>query len=305
MINVLTVHWRSPKWIDVQMDYLNRNIDEPFRVFGALNGIDDRRLWDHFHFAEDMEGGHPEKLNALAAVVARDADPSDLLLFIDGDAFPVQKLTPWLFESLERFPLVAVQRREILDDRRPHPCFCATTVGFWNEIGGDWRRAEWVAPDGRVHDDVGSKLMLQLEQEKVEWLPLVRSNTFDIDPVWFAVYGHRVYHHGAGFRAPISRVDINRVYSGRWKPMTQPSLGMLLTSLKSNPSLALRARPRHALTVRSALRKTVVQARTKASIRRAEIQSDRMFNTILGDEFFYRRLDASPDPDGSGSIRQL
>jgi hypothetical protein len=296
MINVLTVHWRSPKWIDVQLDYLNRSINEPFRVFGALNGIDDHQLWDRFHFAEDLEGGHPEKLNALAEIVAADADPSDLLVFLDGDAFPVQPLTPWLHEALEKVPLVAVQRREILDDRRPHPCFCATTVGFWQQIEGDWRRAKWVAPDGRVHDDVGSRLMLQIEERNVDWLPLVRSNTWDLDPVWFGVYGHRIYHHGAGFRVPISRVDINRVYSGPWKRMRQPSLGMLVTTLRRQPTLALRARPRHVATVRKAVRKTVVQARTKASVRRSETQSDRMFNAILGDPFFYRRLDTSPEP---------
>ena len=65
MINIATVHWRSPKWIGVQLDYLERSIDAPFRVFGALNGIEDGALWDRFDFAEDMEGGHPEKLNAL------------------------------------------------------------------------------------------------------------------------------------------------------------------------------------------------------------------------------------------------
>ncbi len=136
MINIATVHWRSPKWIGVQLDYLERSIDAPFRVFAALNGIEDGALWDRFDFAEDMEGGHPEKLNALAGVIAGKSDPSDVLIFLDGDAFPVQKLTPWLDEALSRHPLVAVQRREILDDRRPHPCFCATTVGFWQEIGG-------------------------------------------------------------------------------------------------------------------------------------------------------------------------
>jgi hypothetical protein len=293
MINIATVHWRSPKWIGVQLDYLERNIDAPFKVFGALNGIEDGALWDRFDFAEDLEGGHPDKLNALASVIAAKSDPSDVLIFLDGDAFPVQQLVPWLTDALGRYPLVAVQRREILDDRRPHPSFCATTVGFWEEIGGDWRRAKWIAPDGRVHDDVGSRLMLQLEERGAEWLPMVRTNTRQVHPVWFAVYGHRVYHHGAGFRPPISRVDIDKAYSGPWRPMEQQSLGMLVTALRRRPTLALRIRPRHVASVKEAARRTFVQTRTRWTVKRAEQKSDRVFSEILADRSFYRKLDAS------------
>ena len=295
MINIATVHWRSPKWIRVQLDYLERSIDGPFKVFGALNGIDNGPLWDRFEFAEDMEGSHPEKLNALAAVIAERSDPADVLIFLDGDAFPVQRLEPWLTEVLARHPLVAVQRREILDDRRPHPCFCATTVGFWQEIGGDWRRAKWVAPDGRVHDDAGSKLMLELEERGIEWQPLLRTNTKEVHPVWFAVYGHRVYHHGAGFRPPISRVDIDKAYSGPWRPMEQQSLGMLATALRRRPSLVLQIRPRHAATVKEAVGRTLVQMRTRSSVKKAERKSDRMFGEIMQDPGFYRRLDAAAE----------
>ena len=39
MINVVTVHWKSDKWIDPQLAYLDRNIDEPYRVYAALRGV--------------------------------------------------------------------------------------------------------------------------------------------------------------------------------------------------------------------------------------------------------------------------
>ena len=48
MINVVTVHWQTPKWVEPQLGYLERNLDEPFRVFAALNGIEDRALWRRF-----------------------------------------------------------------------------------------------------------------------------------------------------------------------------------------------------------------------------------------------------------------
>jgi hypothetical protein len=39
-------------------------------------------------------------------------------------------------------------------------------------------------------------------------MPLLRSNTADLHPVWFAVYAEHIYHHGAGFRRRVSRVDV-------------------------------------------------------------------------------------------------
>jgi hypothetical protein len=292
MINITTVHWRSPKWIGVQLDYLERSFDVPYRVFGALNGISDKGLWKRFDFAEDLDGGHPEKLNELADIVAQDSDPSDVIIFLDGDAFPVQPMASWLKDELERYPLVAVQRREILDDRRPHPCFCATTVGFWREIQGDWRRGPWIAPDGREHNDVGSTLAIRLEERGVPWLPMNRTNTNNIHPVWFAIYGHRIYHHGAGFRTPFSRVDINRVFSGRWKRLDQPSLGMLATQLYRQPQKALQVRPRHLKTLESAIDRTMIQSRKKLSVKKSERLSDRLFNEILNDPKFFRKLDS-------------
>ena len=94
MINVMTVHWRTAKWIEIQLDYLHRNIETPFRVFAALNGIDAGGFQERFHFAADLTGSHPEKLNALADIAGAESDPNDVLLFLDGDAFPVRPLHP-------------------------------------------------------------------------------------------------------------------------------------------------------------------------------------------------------------------
>ncbi len=33
---------------------------------------------------------------------------------------------------------------------------------------------------------------------------MLRSNTVDIDPLWFGIYGDAVYHHGAGSRPMVS-----------------------------------------------------------------------------------------------------
>ena len=45
------------------------------------------------------------------------------------------------------------------------------------------------------------------ERNNFAWTPLLRTNKRNDHPLWFAVYGDIIYHHGAGFRRPFSRVD--------------------------------------------------------------------------------------------------
>jgi hypothetical protein len=48
---------------------------------------------------------------------------------------------------------------------------------------------------------VGANLMRRLELSGTAWVPVLRSNRVDLDPLYFGVYGDAIYHHGAGFRA--------------------------------------------------------------------------------------------------------
>jgi hypothetical protein len=129
-----------------------------------------------------------------------------VLVFLDGDAFPIAPLDTFLRRTLARWPLVAVRRDENLGDPQPHPCFCATTVGFWKRIGGDWNRGfTWRAETGHEVTDAGGNLLGRLRELGVEWYPLLRTNRRNIHPIWFAVYGDLVYHHGAGFRGGLCR----------------------------------------------------------------------------------------------------
>jgi hypothetical protein len=43
---------------------------------------------------------------------------------------------------------------------------------------------------------------------------LTRTNTVDLHPVWFAIYGDVVYHHGAGFRTGWTLDDLERSPAG-------------------------------------------------------------------------------------------
>jgi hypothetical protein len=44
---------------------------------------------------------------------------------------------------------------------------------------------------------------------------VLRTNRRNPHPLFFGVYGDVIYHHGAGFRLPISRVDLASLGSSR------------------------------------------------------------------------------------------
>lgn len=237
MIHVVTVHFMDDRWIGPQLRFLKRHLAEEHQVVACLNGIDP--AWNNvFHASHDLEGSHAEKLNALASIVTDSgAEPDDLLVFIDGDAFPI---APIGREMLAEAPLAAVRRDENLHDRQPHPCFCVTTVGFWTEIGGDWREGHtWPIESGQQVTDVGGNLLGILESAGVEWRPLLRTNRVNLDPLLFAIYGDVVYHHGAGFRVPKSRQmmmttrqEVLWAASGARTPTWVPLLGRAERSIR-------------------------------------------------------------------------
>jgi hypothetical protein len=294
MINVVTVHWKSAKWIPIQLAYLERNVNAPYRVFASLNGIDDPQFRKQFYYVDEVEiDSHPEKLNLLSQAVIERSKPEDVILFLDGDAFPVQPLQPWLDEMIERHSLVAIQRRENCQDLRAHPSFCATTVGFWKELGCDWMPEDWITPTGDLFNDAGGRLARILESQNVDWLPMLRTNTNDLHPLWYAVYGHKVYHHGAGFRDRVSKVDqvkrpalyaVNQSWDGA-------SLGQLSVEVRKNPSLVMKLRPHHIREIAIAARRTFLRRFTRRFTAKAAAESDDVFNQLESDSRFYRVFD--------------
>jgi hypothetical protein len=200
VLHIATVHFGSPRWIEIQTRYLRRHISVPYRTWTSLQGIDPS-YGEYFDRVIDQAGRHPGKLNNLALEITHEAQDDDLLMFLDGDAFPVADPMPVVLDAFARAPLVAVRRAENGGDRQPHPCFCVTTVGTWRDLHGDWSPGhKWTLPDGRRPSDVGGNLLRSLELTETPWVEILRSNRTHLDPLLFAVYGGIVYHHGAGFR---------------------------------------------------------------------------------------------------------
>ncbi len=176
------------------------HISIPYETWTSLQGID--ASWaSHFDHVIDQAGNHAGKLNNLAAEISHQADDDDLIMFLDGDAFPIADPMPLIRESLSRVPLVAVRRAENLDDRQPHPSFCVTAAKTWRELPGDWSTGHrWEGPEGRHPTDVGANLLRVLELTRTPWQDVLRTNPEHLDPLLCAIYGGVIYHHGAGFR---------------------------------------------------------------------------------------------------------
>jgi hypothetical protein len=283
MLHVATVHWQEDRWIEPQLRFMRRNLPE-HRIYASLNGIDIDRFGHEFHYAADMPGDHHVKLNALAEMITAEADPEDLLLFIDSDAFPIAPVDEQLLGGM---PLAAVRRDENAMEPMPHPCFCLTTVGFWNEIEGDWGQGKyfWTAPTGDQVTDGGANLLAILEERGLSWRPLLRSNRRDLDPVFFGVYADHVYHHGAGSRPPIlfrTALDAKEATRGARDaaliPERVPVLGRLERSV------------RYRLGRRREQRKLVEYQERSARL------SDEVFAQILVDDAFYRQFIDAPEP---------
>jgi hypothetical protein len=211
------VHFGSPQWIEIQARHLREHIRVPYQTWTSLQQIDPSYA-AYFDVVVEQQGSHAGKLNHLANEIVRAGNADDVLMFLDGDAFPIADPMPLVERSLAQAPLVAVRRSENAGDPQPHPCFCATTVGAWQRVAGDWSAGySWINDAHERVSDVGGNLLRKLELTQTPWVPLLRSNRTNIDPVFFGIYGDVIYHHGAGFRGAdqLHRLHIARGQDAR------------------------------------------------------------------------------------------
>lgn len=209
MIHIATVHWKTDKWIDIQLSYIEKHFKSDYRVYAFLNDVPGSHSHKFYYTNTEPIDQHAIKLNLLAERIGWNGKDEDIIVFLDGDAFPISDdIEPFLRSKVEKHKVIAIQRVECDGDLHPHPSFCATTIGFWRQINGDWKMGHsWKDARGLTITDVGGNLYLQLTQLNINWLPLRRSNKKNLHNLWFGIYENLIYHHGAGFRIPISRID--------------------------------------------------------------------------------------------------
>ena len=204
MLYIATVHHASPRWIEIQTAHIRKHVAVPHQIWTSLERIDPA-YGVHFDKVLVQKGMHAAKLNGLAMEICDVAGDEDLLMFFDGDAFPIADPMPLVAQGLAQAPLMAVRRAENGEEPQPHPCFCVTTVGTWKALPGDWTAGyTWPSVRGVPTSDVGGNLLRRLELAEMPWFEVLRSNRRDLDPLYFAIYGDAIYHHGAGLTGGLS-----------------------------------------------------------------------------------------------------
>lgn len=273
MIHFITVHWKSPRWIPVQKKYIADNTDSPFLIWADLFEISEEydTFFDNVYRTGIVD--HATKLNYLAEKVISKHNDEDVLVFIDGDAFPIKEWTKRIIEQLDNYPLIAVQRRENDGDIQPHPCFCVTKIKTWKMISGDWSAGyKWVNNSGENVTDVGGNLLNKLEKHDLSWRPLLRSNNINYHPLWFGIYDNLIYHHGAGFRVMASRQDVKNSAKKKF-----PKLSKLYHSIKIPNKLKI--------TISNLIPGSSVQITEKA-----KKSEQKLFQEICSDITFFKQF---------------
>ena len=206
---ICTVHFREKKWVKVQENYLNKYTNLDFIVIAVTSADLEPSLPSHWIKIRDNGiKDHATKLNIAGDIAYHIANKDDIIVFLDSDCFPIANWCDRITKYLDEKKVVAVQRIENVGDQQPHPCFACMKAKTWKLIKGDWRRGyEWNNSNGEKVTDVGGNLLQILNQEKISWHKIHRSNTFNPHPLFFGIYGSIVYHHGAGSRTSISRAD--------------------------------------------------------------------------------------------------
>lgn len=210
MIHIATIHHDTPKFMKPQKEYLEKYTPEDFKVYCGISNL--APTVEHYKFLDFSNDTvqHGERLDRLASVICDEAQDDDCLVFIDSDAFPIVKWVDFLKSSLQDHPIAAIVRLENPtpliseeDSNFPHPCFFATTVGFWKE-----HALSWELDPATGAQSAGVVLHRKLKELNVTWTALVRSNAINIHPLYFGIYGGMIYHHGAGNRGVYDSIDI-------------------------------------------------------------------------------------------------
>lgn len=203
MIHIATIHWKTNFFKEVQYRFIKRNISS-FKIWAFSDKlpkeeIDHKKDSEMYYFCEDGgEPDHRKKLDRLAKKILNEAKEDDVILFLDGDSWPVAPIDNLIRDTLEQFPMGAVIRIEN-GERHTHPCFTFTKVKFWSENNLSWK-------EGYIRDRKYGVNFIKhfLSDRKLNWKKFYRTKGITDHKVFFSIYGDVVYHHGAGFRDPVS-----------------------------------------------------------------------------------------------------
>ena len=217
MIHIVTNHHKSIKWLELQSKFLRENTIGDYKVYCGVSDMPkevELPLVEKYDLdkLEGVENKHAYKMNHLSNLVSvSDQNKSDLLIFLEPDALPIHRGWDQFIEGcLNEYSAIAISREEnieplLREDQKPypHPCFFATTLGFWKE-----NNLSWDLDPSQGAECAGVLLKKWFDESGNKWAKLLRTNCFNLHPLNFGVYGDLIYHHGSGNRPIYDSVDI-------------------------------------------------------------------------------------------------
>jgi hypothetical protein len=144
---------------------------------------------------------------------------------------------------------------------------------------------------------VGGTLYNQLLERGADWLPLLRTNTRELHPLWFAIYGDHVYHHGAGFRRRVSRVDVAD-NADLASPRLRDTARLYRQQHISLTHVLRRINLSNLRRVWHGLRQELPGSDQSRYLEEATALSDRVYDDLVAHPDFYRRFEDGPSPVG-------
>ncbi len=122
------------------------------------------------------------------------------IVHLCSDAFPIQSdwIERYCSQITRQCPVVGIKRLEYGRDFSDTAFLAFSAEGF--------RRHYFdFSPVGVA--DAGAGISRYIEEEGLEWKPLLRSNAYNYHPLVSGIYDDRIYHHSAGSRRPSSHYD--------------------------------------------------------------------------------------------------
>lgn len=214
MIHYITIHFKNPLWIDIQLKHINYHTDN-FKVWALFGGgLDPESHKDKYYYIDHAENkhergsrNHSRSLNRLAKIVCSDKNTkaNDILVFLDSDCFPINNINQYIESKIKMHSFCAVNRFENAGDEIPHPSFAFCSVDFWEKNGLSWLPSTYDC--GLGWDDVGGELLDYFSRNDIGWFKIKRTPKTSLftDCSFFSSYGDIVYHHCAGSRELICR----------------------------------------------------------------------------------------------------
>jgi hypothetical protein len=115
----------------------------------------------------------------------------------------------------------------------------------------------------------------------------------DLHPLFYGIYERHIYHHGAGFRPPVARVDDGGV------PLNKNE-DYVFVRTQARLKSVIYLRPRHVLTLFRAARQTFGSRDLKDHINSMQEQADSVYSYICSDPSFHLAFE-----DEAGDAQRL